>query len=81
MELYISELNSEMRCKSISHKIIVAAIGLYLMENERIRKIKEEIAELKAKWPAHSVPPSMWMKLEELEERLEQAEKRLNHNQ
>ena len=49
------------------------------MENERIKKIKEEIAELKAKWPSHSVPPSMWMKLEELEEKLEQAKKELNH--
>ena len=45
------------------------------MENERIRRIKEEIAELKARWPAHSVPPSMWLKLEELEEELEQAKK------
>ena len=45
------------------------------MENERIRRIKEEIAELKARWPAHSVSPSMWLKLEELEEELEQAKK------
>jgi hypothetical protein len=45
------------------------------MENERIRQIEEEIADLKARWPAHSVPPSMWMKLEELEEKLEQAKK------
>jgi ribosomal protein L29 len=59
----------------------VAAIGFELMENERIKEIKEEIAELKAKWPAHSVPPSMWMKLEELEEKLKQAKKELNHNQ
>ena len=43
------------------------------MKNEHITKIEQEIAELKAKWPAHSVPPSMWMRLEELEEKLEQA--------
>lgn len=43
------------------------------MENERIMKIREEIAELKARWPAHSVPVSMWQKLEELEEELEKA--------
>ena len=43
------------------------------MENERVKQIEEEIADLKARWPAHSVPPSMWMKLEELEEQLEKA--------
>ena len=40
------------------------------MENELIKEVKEEIAELKAKWPANTVLPSMWMKLEELEEKL-----------
>ncbi len=48
------------------------------MENERIKEIEESIAELKAKWPAHSTPPSMWQKLEELEENLEQAKKELD---
>ncbi len=48
------------------------------MENERIKEIKEEIAELKARWPAHSVPLSMWMRLEDLEEKLEQAKKELD---
>ncbi|MFC1921075.1 histidine kinase [Chloroflexota bacterium] len=43
------------------------------MNNERIKEIEDEIADLKARWPAHSVPPSMWQKLEELEEKLEQA--------
>ena len=50
------------------------------MEKERIKKIQEEIADLKAKWPAHSAPPSMWQKLEELEEKLEQAKKELDQS-
>ena len=50
------------------------------MENERIKEIQEEIADLKAKWPAHSVPTSMWQQLEELEEKLEQAKKELDQN-
>jgi len=50
------------------------------MENEGIKEIKEEIADLKAKWPAHSVPPSMWQQLEELEEKLEQAKKEIENN-
>lgn len=45
------------------------------MSNERVREIKEKIADLKARWPAHSVPPSMWQQLEELEDELEKARK------
>lgn len=45
------------------------------MENERVREIEDKIADLKARWPAHSVPPLMWQQLEELEEELERAQK------
>ena len=43
------------------------------MSTDRIREIEEKIANLKARWPAHSVPPSMWQQLEELEDELEKA--------
>jgi ubiquinone/menaquinone biosynthesis C-methylase UbiE len=43
------------------------------MEDSRIKEIEEQIADLKARWPAHSVPPAMWMQLEELEAKLEEA--------
>ena len=42
---------------------------------EREREIEAELADLKARWPAHSVPPSMWMELERLEEELEKLRK------
>ena len=45
------------------------------MNTERIREIEEKIADLKARWPAHSIKPSMWQRLEELEEELETARK------
>ena len=45
------------------------------MGEDSIREIEEKIADLKARWPAHSVPPSMWMQLEELEGELEAASK------
>ncbi|MBN1160807.1 MAG: hypothetical protein JXA17_02520 [Dehalococcoidales bacterium] len=45
------------------------------MNNDRVREIEEKIADLKARWPAHSVPPSMWQQLEELEDELEKARK------
>jgi hypothetical protein len=43
------------------------------VSKDRVREIEDKIAELKARWPAHSVPPSMWQQLEELEEQLEEA--------
>ena len=35
------------------------------------QELEREIADLKARWPQHSVPPAMLMRLEELEEELE----------
>jgi len=40
---------------------------------DRVREIEAEIADLKARWPAHSVPSAMWQELEELENELEKA--------
>ena len=37
----------------------------------RIQELEREIADLKARWPKHSVPPAMLMRLEEMEEELE----------
>ena len=45
------------------------------MNTERIREIEEKIADLKARWPAHSARPSIWQRLEELEEELERERK------
>jgi hypothetical protein len=45
------------------------------MNKGKVEEIEEKIADLKARWPAHSVPPSMWQQLEELEEELEKARK------
>jgi hypothetical protein len=45
------------------------------MSEDRVRELEERIADLKARWPAHSVPPSMWQQLEELEDELEEAKK------
>jgi len=39
------------------------------------KEIEARIAELKARWPAHTVPSSMERELEELEDKLEAAMK------
>jgi hypothetical protein len=45
------------------------------VNTEKVKEIEEKIAELKSRWPAHSVPPSMWRELEDLEAELEEARK------
>jgi ubiquinone/menaquinone biosynthesis C-methylase UbiE len=42
---------------------------------DKVRQLEDAIADLKARWPAHSVPPRMWQQLEELEEQLKEAKK------
>jgi hypothetical protein len=45
------------------------------MNGNAMREIEEKIADLKGRWPAHSVPPSLWRELEVLEEELEEAKR------
>lgn len=43
------------------------------MNNKRIQELEEKIADLKKRWPAHSVPPAMLRELDDLEEELAKA--------
>jgi len=43
------------------------------LNKKLVEEIEKQISELKARFPAHSVPPRMWQQLEELEEKLEEA--------
>lgn len=45
-------------------------------DEDRLKRLKEQIADLKARIPAHSVRPSMIQELEDLEERLKAAQER-----
>jgi len=45
-------------------------------ENYQVKKLEERIADLKARLPIHSIPPSMIQELEELEEELERVKGR-----
>lgn len=40
-------------------------------DRHRIEVLQSEISDLKRQWPAHSVPPHMLMRLDDLEEELE----------
>ena len=43
---------------------------------DKIKRLEEQIADLKRRWPAHSVPPAMLEELDELEEELERVRER-----
>lgn len=43
---------------------------------QHIKELEEQIAELKANWPAHSVQPWMLQQLEDLETELEQLKQK-----
>jgi len=48
-----------------------------LKEEERVKEIEAQIADLKKRWPAHSLPPNMLMQLDDLEDELALARQAL----
>ena len=40
-----------------------------------VQELEKKIAELKKRWPAHSVPPALMQELDDLEEQLAEAQK------
>ncbi len=49
------------------------AVAFVIPDQSRIKELEDKIAELKSRWPRHSVKPAMWQELEALEEALEKA--------
>ena len=45
------------------------------VDDDRVLALEREIAEIKRRWPPHSVPPQLLRRLDELEGELEQAKK------
>jgi hypothetical protein len=45
-------------------------------EETRRRELERRLADLKARMPAHSIPPSMMIELDELEEQLDALKER-----
>ena len=42
---------------------------------DKEKALEAKLTDLKGRWPAHSVPPSMWQELEKLEEELEKVKR------
>jgi hypothetical protein len=51
------------------------------MNSDRIKQLKQQITELKHRWPAHSVSPTMVQQLDELEDELERELKKATAEQ
>jgi hypothetical protein len=51
-----------------------------MTDKERLKQLEEELAQLEARLPKHSVPPAMIIELEDLEERIEQIRSRLTRD-
>jgi hypothetical protein len=47
------------------------------MSKDRIKELKEQIADLKKRWPNHSVPSAMMTQLDDLEEELRKEVERM----
>jgi hypothetical protein len=41
--------------------------------NKRVQELEAKIADLKRRWPAHSIPPTLMQELDDLEEELAEA--------
>ena len=43
------------------------------MKKQSVAELRQKIADLKDRWPAHSTPPALMQQLDELEAELEEA--------
>jgi hypothetical protein len=48
-----------------------------MVKADRIEELEEQIAALKRQWPAHSVPPSLLQRLDDLEDELVLVQKKV----
>ena len=53
------------------------AQSVKMVKADRIEELEEQIAALKRQWPAHSVPPSLLQRLDDLEDELEMEQKKV----
>ena len=43
-----------------------------------LEELKKRLEDLEGRWPQHSVPPSLWVEREELEEEISRRERQRN---
>ncbi len=73
--LLVHDLDKEVDYEGCTHIFGSREADLAGSDKE-VERLEKQLADLKARWPAHSAPPSMLQELEELEEKLEGARRR-----
>ncbi len=71
----VHNLDKEVDYEGCTH-IFASREGNLSGGDKEVERLEKQLADLEASWPAHSVPPSMLERLEELEEKLEEARRR-----
>jgi hypothetical protein len=61
--------------RSIFERRVISRESGKEMAADKEKELETKLADLKSRWPPHSVPISMWQELEELEEELEKIRK------
>ena len=51
------------------------------MDDNRIKELEEKIADLKKRWPAHSVPAALLQELDDLEDALAEEIEKLSQEE
>jgi len=73
--ILVDDLNKEIGYDACTH-IFAHREARAVETGEDVALLEKQLADLTARWPAHSLSPSMLEKLEELEEKLEKARRR-----
>ena len=63
-------------CLSVREIMEKSKLSNFKKANSQVKKLEQQIDDLKARLPAHSVPPSMIEELEKLEKELDEAQKK-----
>jgi len=73
--ILVDDLDKDVGYEGCTHIFASRKADVSGADNE-VEQIEKQLADLKARWPAHSARPSMLQELEELEDKLEAAKHR-----
>jgi len=73
--ILVDDLDKDVGYEACTHIFASREADVSGADNE-VEQLEKQLADLKARWPAHSVRPSMLEELEELEDKLEEAKRR-----
>ena len=73
--ILVDDLDKDVGYEGCTHIFASREVDVSGADNE-VEQLEKQLADLKARWPAHSPRPAMLEQLEELEDKLEEAKRR-----